>query len=244
MRILRRRGGSLMRIPRGVSSTIGYLLDNIIPPALRDAKWFMTPMMRLVLGPKYKAYMGFKKNLAHMTNAQIDSLYESLADTFIERDTDLNQESVSFILKNIVGESVIDVGCGRGYLTRAIRAEFEKEALSVSGFDVAVNPGFRDGVTYEKGTVLRLPYEDNAFDTVVCCHVLEHILKIDSALKELKRIAAKRLIIVVPRQREYRYTFDLHIHFFPYMFDFERLVGSKSAKFYKMGKDMLCIDDM
>ncbi len=33
-------------------------------------------------------------------------------------------------------------------------------------------------------------------------------------------MAAPRLIIIVPREREYKYTFNPHSHFFPYAHSF------------------------
>lgn len=234
----------IMEIPREISNTINYALDNFVPPAIRDSKWFMSPMMRLALGPKYRYYMEFKESLPTLSATEIDSYYEVLSDTFIKRDTDLNRQSVSFIMKNVVGESVIDIGCGRGYLAREIAKELKTRGGSVHGFDVAATPGIRDGVTYQNGTILSLPYEDKSFDTVICSHVLEHIRDIKEALKEVRRIAAKRIIIAVPRQREYRYTFDLHIHFFPYLFDFQRLMESPAAQYYEIQRDYICIDDL
>ena len=59
-----------------------------------------------------------------------------------------------------------------------------------------------------------LPFADKQFDIVTCSHTLEHVLDLPKAISELKRVARK-LIITVPKQRYYNYTFDLHIHFFP-----------------------------
>jgi ubiquinone/menaquinone biosynthesis C-methylase UbiE len=61
-----------------------------------------------------------------------------------------------------------------------------------------------------------LPFAPCAFDTVICTHTLEHVQNLTAAIDELRRVTRRRLIIVVPRQRPYRYTFDLHLHFFPY----------------------------
>lgn len=46
-------------------------------------------------------------------------------------------------------------------------------------------------------------------------HTLEHVRDLVSAIRELRRVA-KRMILIVPRQRPYKYTFDLHLNFFPY----------------------------
>ena len=55
-------------------------------------------------------------------------------------------------------------------------------------------------------------------------HTLEHVRNIHVAIRELRRIARKR-IIVVPRQRPYKYTFDLHLNFFPYTYSLQSIIG-------------------
>jgi ubiquinone/menaquinone biosynthesis C-methylase UbiE len=61
-----------------------------------------------------------------------------------------------------------------------------------------------------------LPFADGAFDTVICSHTLEHVRNVERAVSELRRVCRKRLIIVVPSEREYKYSFNLHVSFFPY----------------------------
>ena len=229
-----------MCMPREISNTINYILDNIIPPIFRDQYWFMAPFMRIVLGSKFKYYTEFKEKVPYLTNAEIDNYYTLLADTFIKRETDLNKLSVSFILGNLKGDSVIDIGCGRGYLTRQILklGRFKE----IYGFDVSP-PSVCDGIVYQSGSILNLPYVDKQFDTVICAHTLEHIFDIDTAIKELKRITRKRLIIVMPRQREYKYTFDLHIHFLPYLYSFKKLINEPDAIFHELNRDFICVVD-
>ena len=52
--------------------------------------------------------------------------------------------------------------------------------------------------------------------------MIEHVLDYRAAIAELRRITKKRLIIIVPREREYRYTFNPHFNFFPYTHSFLR----------------------
>jgi len=73
--------------------------------------------------------------------------------------------------------------------------------------------GFKS-VEIKAGNIEALPFPDKAFDVVICSHTLEHVLDLPKAISELKRIAKTKLIITVPKQRYYLYTFDLHIHFF------------------------------
>ncbi|MDR1758272.1 MAG: class I SAM-dependent methyltransferase [Bacteroidales bacterium] len=65
------------------------------------------------------------------------------------------------------------------------------------------------------GNIENMPFEDNAFDVVICNHTLEHVLNIQKAVSELKRITRTKLIVTVPKQRYYHYTLDEHINFFP-----------------------------
>ena len=229
-----------MGIPREVTNFFNYILDNIIPPILRDQYWFMAPCMKLILGPKYKYYMEFKEKASVLTEKQINEYYILLSDTFIKRNTDLNKMSVDFILKNIKGNSVIDVGCGRGYLTKQILQNNNDKLIY--GYDI-LPPDKFDGITYESGTVLSMPYSNNQFDTVICAHTLEHIYDINKAITELIRITKDRLIIVVPRQREYKYTFDLHIHFFPYKYNLGKLINLTNANIYNFKNDFIYVVD-
>ena len=66
---------------------------------------------------------------------------------------------------------------------------------------------------------------------------------IDKAVAELRRVCGGRLIVVLPKQREYKYTFDLHIHFFPYRYNVERLLGT-SGTIEKLGGDWYYIEDI
>lgn len=88
-----------------------------------------------------------------------------------------------------------------------------------------------------------MPFEDNSFDTVICTHALEHIKNEKKALKELRRICRKKLIIVVPRQRDFRYTFDLHINFYPYRYNVEAMLES-DAIIELLNNDWMCIEYM
>lgn len=101
-------------------------------------------------------------------------------------------------------------------------------------------------VDFVQANIQSLPFDDAAFDTVVCTHTLEHVQDIAGAVSELRRVAARQLILVVPRQRPYKYTFDLHIHFFPYEWDVRKhLMGHadfSTQEISCLGGDWYCCE--
>ena len=225
---------------RSITNKINYLLDNWIPPRIRDSKILMGIALRIALGSKYKYYMSFKENVVKMSEKEIKYYYELLADTFIDRKTDLNDRCIKFILSNIVGDSILDAAAGRGYLAGLL---YQKLAGGIHAVDIILPNKKQKGIQYHQASLTQLPFNDNCFDTVICTHALEHIKDLQSALKELRRVCKKRLIIVVPRQREYQYTFDLHINFFPYEYTFRKFIDNEKARILEIGHDWVCIED-
>ncbi len=139
------------------------------------------------------------------------------------RKTDLSQKCISVILANLVGKKVLEVGAGAGYLA-GLMAKTKK----VTALDILTSPNVilsHPDVHFVSGNITAMPFADKEFDTVVCTHVLEHIPNLLGAISELRRVARKKLIVVVPKQRPYRYTFDSHVHYFPYPHSFLIFTG-------------------
>jgi SAM-dependent methyltransferase len=208
-----------MNISRNLALKIHFVLDQLLPPFLRDSKTFMWFPLRTIFSSKTKTIMDFKESLPLMSNEEYVSVYQTTASYHISRETDLNSSCIQAILRDITGFSVLEVGCGSGFLARKIKA---------AGFDVTATDIVRhktlneldETIKFLNADVTALPFANNAFDTVICTHVLEHVIDFKQAVNELRRVAKKRLIIVVPKQRPYRYTFDLHLRFFPYIHSF------------------------
>lgn len=201
-------------LSRRLTTKIAFVLDELVPPVIRDARWFMWFPFRLLFGEQSKAFFGFKDEAFTMGFDAFKGTYEDTASVHIQRETDLNEPCVTKILENLAGESVLEVGCGRVYLAKKMAAQKQ-----VTACDMVVPDELREKypeIDLREASIEDLPFSDNAFDTVVSTHTLEHVLDIVKAIAELRRVAKKRVIIVVPRQRPYRYTFDLHLHFFPY----------------------------
>jgi len=199
---------------RRVTNFIRFVLDELLPPVLRDNYYFMYPLFWIWFkGKNVKRFMKFKSVFHQLSEEEFASYYRDY-DYIANRDTDLSNKSIDYIIEHL-GEdknvSIADVGAGTGYVVKQIQ---NSGYSNVCGVDLVPHSKF-DSVEIKVGNVENLPFADNAFDVVICSHTLEHVLDHPKAISELKRIAKTKLIITVPKQRYYKYTFDLHIHFFP-----------------------------
>jgi ubiquinone/menaquinone biosynthesis C-methylase UbiE len=135
---------------------------------------------------------GFDVNLRY--EAQLQE-YEAIADR-IERDRPAR---------------VLDWGCGWGQMTDLLT----RRGLTVEAFDY-VGPSAPEAVvTLEKyphltafrsGQPVALPYEDDAFDAVLSCGVLEHVQDPGASLDELHRVlkpGGRLYVYKLPNRRSY-----------------------------------------
>jgi ubiquinone/menaquinone biosynthesis C-methylase UbiE len=230
-----------MKLSRNFTLAVHFFLDKLLPPLLRDSRWFMAPIFRLLFANKAHYYLNFKEKLPYLSDCEINQYYEILADTFIQRETDLNRESIHYIEQHLLGDTVLDVASGRGFLSHRLA----KIGYAVTGVDIVQPKEFESSGNprFLTAEITDLPFENQYFDSVICTHTLEHIRDLPQALQEVRRICKQRLIVVVPCQREYRYTFDLHIHFFPYEYNLRQYVGP-AGKIIKAGGDFIYIEEM
>lgn len=228
---------------RDISNKINYILDNWIPPAMRDNRFLMTIMFRLVVGKKYRYYMDFKQKLPEISEEEINEYYTVLADSFIQRDTNLNKACIKRILFEVEGDSLLDAAAGNGYMAKLIYEQKPYMHVMISDIVLPESGNRVKGIKYIKASLTNLPFKNNSFDTVICTHALEHIKNVECALEELRRVCRKKLIIVIPCQREYLYTYDLHINFYPYKYNVESLLKS-DANIKLLDNDWICIEYM
>lgn len=163
----------------------------------------------------------FRARIPFVTADEYREIYERLPR--VQDETDNSMACLARIHDEIRGNSVLDVGCGTGYLVNWLKEQ--RPHLQLTGTDFIIEDGTRSrhpDIDFIEGSIEALPFPDNNFDTVICTHVLEHILDFRQALAELRRVTRETLILVVPREREYRFTFNPHLHFFPYPHSFLR----------------------
>ena len=202
---------------RETSNKIRTIVEDFIPPVLKDSILFRY-VARLAFGSYVERAADFRARAPFLTEGEYVDFYRN--SPHVHADTDNSQACIDRIISEIEGQSVVDVGCGTGYLLRAIQNKHPR-ITRLAGVEI-VPPAPTDRLEFFEGKAERLPFRDNEFDTVICTHVIEHILDRRAAIAELRRVANKRLIIVVPKERESLYSFNPHFHFFPYPHSFLR----------------------
>lgn len=218
-----------MKVSRDLSAKIRLLMDEYIPPVIRDSKWFMFILFRFLYKDKADLFKEFKSKAYSLSEKEYAQVYKEVDLVMFERESDLNKKSLAEIQRKISGKTILDVGCGKGYLAKILSKKYKVTAcdVNIDSQLVSANPK----VKFIEANIENLPFSDKQFDIVTCTHAIEHIRDLSAAIKELRRVAKKRLIIVTPMQRPYKYTFDLHLHFFPYPHSLLALMGKQKRNF-------------
>lgn len=88
-------------------------------------------------------------------------------------------------------QKILEVGLGSGYVTTVLRF-FNKNVTTVD----MLSDLYPDIVA----NIKVLPFEENEFDTTVCCEVLEHMPyeAVMTALTKLKRVTSKNNFLTLP----------------------------------------------
>lgn len=199
---------------RRLTNSIRFIMDELLPPRLRDSRWFMYPFFHIWFkGRNIETYMDFKDIAYELSEEEFTNVYKNLDCRASDRPTDLNAESINHMIRSLdpQAETLLDVGCGRGYWLETVA---KNSQLKLTGCDVKTPPP-STRINFVNGSIGALPFPDNAFDIVTCHHTIEHLRDLPTAIKELKRVAKRQLIIATPCQRCYFYTLDLHLQFFP-----------------------------
>ena len=100
--------------------------------------------------------------------------------------------------------TVLDAGCGEGFIAGYLKQRHPDWQItgvdaSAAAIDYA-QAHFGTAATFQTGDVRALPFEDGAFDVVLCSEVLEHLARPCAAVRELKRVARQRVVLTVPRE--------------------------------------------
>lgn len=105
-------------------------------------------------------------------------------------------------LKPVKGR-VLDVGCGAGNFTQALkkaRPDWRLYGVDVGRQAIALARKGHSSIEFQVGTAYRLPFRDGHFEAVTMFDVLEHLPKPQLALQEASRVLKPggRFFLAVP----------------------------------------------
>ncbi len=106
--------------------------------------------------------------------------------------------------------SIAEVGAGEGYLTGILRRSYPLTTkiyvsdISDTVLDIARRDLADKNIEFSIQYLEKLSYNNNVFDLIVCCEVLEHVQDPHKALSELYRVSNGYVILSVPDEPIWR----------------------------------------
>lgn len=103
------------------------------------------------------------------------------------------------------GSLILEAGCGVGAQTKIISSKnpecnfisIDLSEKSLTQAQEAIAPPEKKNVTFQQADIFDLPFENESFDHVFVCFVLEHLPEPQLALRELKRVLKKQGTLTV-----------------------------------------------
>ena len=219
---------------RKYTNIIRFIIDEIVPPIIRDSKWFIYPFFRILYKKEaVKDAMDFKSNILSMSQEELAKFDDPIS---CKRESDLTKNTITEIMNLLEGDnqSIADIGCGNGFLLNLIKQNHpDKE---VYGIDLTNRLKY-DNIKFLEGDITKLPFADNHFDVVISTHTIEHVIPLENSIKELLRVTKNKLIIITPCQRYYYYTLDSHVNFFANKIDLLRYLPRQNYTLKKIDSD-------
>ena len=109
--------------------------------------------------------------------------------------------SVRGLIRGLEAQSILDVGCGDGWLTAHLleaRPQASVIAVDVSTALVDLVGILPPAVKVVVAAGEHLPFDRDAFDVVVASEVLEHLPQPDASIREISRVTRRYALLTVP----------------------------------------------
>ena len=104
---------------------------------------------------------------------------------------------------SIQPKTILEIGVGSGFVASYLKNK---------GYNIVSLDILHDLNSDTVGSVLNLPFKDEAFNTVSCCEVLEHLpySKFTKALSEMHRVSKRHVVLSLPDDTSI-YKFDIQL---------------------------------
>jgi SAM-dependent methyltransferase len=195
---------------------------SLLPAPVREflsavnQKFFARRTVQRKYGPWFD--VDWRKHFRQLSDEEWKQAYNT---AWRHRVNDCVEETDTAMIIEALGNpgSVLEVGCGAGTLAvRLAEAGFEVTGVDVSAEALRMAQAHADAkgvsVQWREGFAEHLPFADKSFDYLTCCHTLEHVKDLDAAVRELKRVARRKIVVFVPKQRFRLYAENYHTQFF------------------------------
>jgi SAM-dependent methyltransferase len=100
-------------------------------------------------------------------------------------DVDDEVTQMQSALREVHPQRVLDAGCGEGWIAASVAAP---EVVCIDQSEAAVAAARARGLDARIGDIAELPFDDGAFDAVMCNNVLYHVPDRRQAVTELARV--------------------------------------------------------
>ena len=113
----------------------------------------------------------------------------------------------NILLHSVHFDNLLDVGCGEGFLVRAILNEFPQKSIFATDISFDILSSYKHiaaEISRHCCSIYELPYKNNSWDVVIACEVLEHLEYPEKALEEMKRIGRSHFLFTVPLEPWWR----------------------------------------
>lgn len=130
----------------------------------------------------------YTDNYKKIASDHVEAMQKKGQNPFIDEGLWLELErSTKILIDKYVPDNVnvLDVGVGLGRILGPI-TRFNRYGIDIS-FDyleIAKSKGIK--VAFSK--IEDMPYEDNSFDAIVCCDVLEHVIDLHACCMQISRV--------------------------------------------------------
>lgn len=127
------------------------------------------------------------------------------------------------------GDTVLDVGCGTGYLAGQLQRMYGVEPTGVDIRDVRDTQAEKIGFRTFDGT--SIPFPDSSFDHVVLSYVLHHAVDPLALARECRRVARRSVLVFeeLPYSRPGKLVLRLHVALFALHYS----IGTPSSTEYR-----------